>query len=65
MINIFRATVYIIYGLSIDFLDTVYDQNSMPNIFILPNYIIGRCSKDIRHTALIIDSTSKRIYTVL
>ena len=42
MINIFMATVYIIYGLSIDFWDTVYDQNSMTKILRLSVYIIDR-----------------------
>lgn len=53
MINIFRATVYIIYVLSIDFWDTVYDQNSMTNIFRSSVYIIDRLIIDFGTLSMI------------
>ena len=50
MINIFRAAVYIIYALSIDFWDTVYDQNSMTKILRLSVYIIDKLIIDFWYT---------------
>ena len=50
MINIFRAAVYIIYVLSIDFRDTIYDQNSMTKILRLSVYIIDKLIIDFWYT---------------